>query len=106
VIGYTKSPGSLSLLVLGPLFKNLISVSESDHTVQHLKLDDANPARARTANLSYSDYEDKQGVRFATKRTISVSEKKKLDIRLDFKQYAFNEPVEFPFNIPKNFKGR
>jgi hypothetical protein len=106
VIGYTKSPGSISLLVLGKLFKNLISVSEADNTVQHIKLDDANPARARTADLSYAGYEDKDGFRFATKRTISVSEKKKLDIRLDFKQYAFNQPVEFPFAIPKNFGAR
>lgn len=103
VIGYTRSPGSLSVLVLGKLFKNLISVSESDGTVQHSKLDDANPMRARTADLSYAGYENKQGVRFATKRAISVSEKKRLDIRLDFKQYNFNEPVSFPFSIPKNF---
>jgi hypothetical protein len=104
VIGYTKSPGNISLLLLGKLFKNLITVSASDTTVQHIKLDDANPARARTADLSYADYERKKEVPFATKRVISVSEKKKLDIRLDFKQYDFNEPVSFPFSIPKNFE--
>jgi hypothetical protein len=103
VIGYAKSPGAISLLVLGKLFKNLISVNESDKAVQHIKLDDANTVRNRTADLSYTDYENKKGVRFATKRIISVSEKKKLDIRLDFKQYDFNEPVSFPFSIPKNF---
>lgn len=106
VIGYNRSAGSISLLVLGKLFKNLISIDESTQTVQHIKLDDANPARNRTADLSYSDYETKGGARFATKRSISVSEKKKLDIRLDFKQYNFNEPVEFPFSIPKNFGSR
>jgi outer membrane lipoprotein-sorting protein len=42
-------------------------------------------------------------VHFATKRRISIAEKKKLDIRLDFKQYAFNETVSFPFSIPKNY---
>ena len=103
VIGYTRSSGTISLLVLGKLFKNLISVNESDHTVQHIKLDDVNPARSRTAALSYADYATKNGVRFATKRTISVTEKKKLDIRLDFKQYDFNEALSYPFTIPKNF---
>lgn len=103
VIGYTKSNGTISLLLLGKLFKNLITINEAGKTVQHIKLDDANPARARTADLSYSDYETKKGVPFATKRVISVSEKKKLDIRLDFKQYDFNEPVQLPFAIPKNF---
>jgi hypothetical protein len=104
VIGYTRSPGTISLLVLGKLFKNLITLNESDTTIQHIKLDDVNPARARTADLSYAGYETKNGVPFATKRIISVSEKKKLDIRLDFKQYDFNEPVSFPFSIPKNFQ--
>lgn len=104
VIGYNQSAGTISLLVLGNLFKNLISVAEEDKTVQHIKLDDVNAARSRTADLSYAGYESKKGVRFATKRTISVSEKKKLDIRLDFKQYDFNQPVAFPFSIPKNFE--
>jgi len=106
VIGYTKSPGAVSLLLLGELFKNLITLNAADRTLQHIKLDDANPVRARTADLSYSDYENKKGVPFATKRTITVSEKKKLDIKLDFKQYDFNEPVSFPFTIPKNFGTR
>lgn len=104
VVGYTQSPGSISLLVIGKLFKNLISISTADNTLQHSKLDDVNAARSRTADLSYSDYEAGKGARFSTKRAISVSEKKKLDIRLDFKQYDFNQPVSFPFSIPKNFE--
>lgn len=103
IVSYTQSAGTITLLTLGKLFKNLISVAESDKTVQHIKLDDANPARSRTADLSYSDYQNGNGVPFATKRTISVSEKKKLDINLDFKQYDFNESVSFPFSVPKNF---
>jgi hypothetical protein len=74
--------------------------------VQHIKLDDANPPAPARRICPYAEYQNRSGVRFATKRVISVSEKKKLDIRLDFKQYAFNEPVEFPFAIPKNFSAR
>ena len=102
VVSYTQSPGTISILAIGKLFKNLISLSAADNTLQHSKLDEVNAARSRTADLSYSDYEAGKGVRFATKRAISVSEKKKLDIRLDFKQYDFNQPVSFPFSIPKN----
>lgn len=103
LIGYNRSAGTISLTVLGKLFKNLISVAESNYALQHIKLDDTNPARSRTADLSYADYETKNSVLFATKRAIAVSEKKKLDIRLDFKQYDFNQAVQFPFSIPKNF---
>ena len=104
VVSYSQAAGTISLLMIGELFKNLITIAESDKTVQHIKLDDVNAARNRTADLSYSDYEAKNGVPFSTKRTITVSEKKKLDIRLDFKQYDFNEPVSFPFSVPKNFE--
>lgn len=106
VVSYKQTPGTVSLLVIGQLFKNLISLSAADYTLQHSKLDDVNPARSRTADLSYTDYETKKGLPFSTKRGISISEKKKLDIRLDFKQYDFNQPVSFPFSIPKNFEGR
>lgn len=68
------------------------------------KLDDLDELRNRTCHLSYSDYEDKKGVSFATKRQVSVAEKKKIDIKLDFKQYDFNETLSFPFPIPKNYK--
>jgi hypothetical protein len=67
------------------------------------KLDDVNVSRNRTANLSYSGYENRNGLLFSTRRSISVSEKKKLDIQLDFKQYDFNGEVSFPFSVPKNF---
>src|SRR5207245_11221170 len=104
VVSYKQSPGIISILVAGKLFKNLISLNTGDHTLQHSKLDDVNPARSRTADLSYSDYENKKGPLFSTKRALSISEKKKLDIRLDFKQYDFNGEVSFPFSIPKNFE--
>ena len=30
--------------------------------------------------------------------------KKKLDIKLDFKQYDFNEKLSLSFNVPKNYE--
>jgi len=43
-------------------------------------------------------------VLFSTYRKIAVAEKARLDIELTFKQYSFNEPLNFPFSIPKNYK--
>jgi hypothetical protein len=103
VIGYSQSGGVVSLLMLGKLFKNLMSMNASDSTLMQSKLDDVNVSRNRTANLSYSGYENRNGLLFSTRRSISVSEKKKLDIQLDFKQYDFNGEVSFPFSVPKNF---
>ena len=72
----------------------------------HSKLDDVDIARSRTADLSYDDYENKKGRPFSSKRRITVAEKNKLDISLNFKQYDFDEEVNFPFSIPKNYKQR
>lgn len=104
IIRYTTGGGFINLLSLGEYFKNLLTVAEADKSIVHSKLDDANATRNRTANLSYSNYDTKKGPLFPAKRQIVVSEKGRLEIDLDFKNYSFNEPVEFPFSIPKNYK--
>jgi hypothetical protein len=60
--------------------------------------------RNRTCYLNYADYDNKKGVNFSTTRNISVTEKTKLEVKLNFKQYEFNETLSFPFSIPKNYK--
>lgn len=104
VVSYSRANNSIALLSVGRWFKNLLTVDDGAKTLQRSKLDDVDITRNRTADLTYSDYENKAGVPFATKRNITIAEKKKLDIKLDFKQYAFNEEVSFPFSIPKNYK--
>jgi hypothetical protein len=103
VVSYSLSNNQISLLSLGELFKNLITVDANDKTLLHSKLDDVNPGRNRTADLTYSDYESKRGKPFSTKRRIVVAEKNRLDVKLDFKQYDFDQEVSFPFSIPKNY---
>lgn len=104
IIRYSTAGGVINILSLGEYFKNLVTLNEGDKLIVLSKLDDANPLRSRTAYLSYTGYEDKKGPLFATKRHIVVSEKGRLEIELDFKNYSFNEPVDFPFSIPKNYK--
>lgn len=104
IVRYTTGNGVVNLLSLGRFFKNLLTVSEKNKAILHSKLDDTNPMHSRTADLSYGDYESKKGPLFPTERQIVVSEKGRLEIKLDFKNYNFNEPVEFPFNVPKNYK--
>lgn len=104
VVSYQRTAGAISLISIGEYFKNLLTVNENDKLVQRSKLDDADASRNRTAELTYSDYQNGKGINFATKRSISIAEKKKLDIRLDFKNYELNGEVSFPFSVPKNFK--
>jgi Domain of unknown function (DUF4292) len=104
IISYMQSDNTVTLLSLGDFFKNLFTVDKTGKLTQSSKLDDLDELRNRTCYLAYSDYENKKGVNFSTKRRITVTEAKKLDIKLDFKQYDFNEMLSFPFSVPKNYK--
>jgi|SRR5215203_656600 len=103
VVTFSSNSNTLTLLSIGQLFKNLLTLDASNASLIHSKLDDINIARNRTADLSYSDYETKKGFLFSTKRRILVTEKTRLDIKLDFKQYELNQGVSFPFSVPKNY---
>lgn len=104
IVSYSKAENTISLLSNGEYFKNLLTVSLAEKLVQISKLDDMDELKNRTCYLTYDDYENKKGVSFSAKRGISVAEKKKLDIKLNFRQYDFNETLSFPFSIPKNYK--
>jgi hypothetical protein len=104
IVFYRKDEKGISLLGEGKLFRNYITLNKEDYSIKHSKLDDVDRLRARSCDLTYGDYEKKDGVLFSTYRKIAVAEKARLDIELNFKQYSFNEPLNFPFSIPKNYK--
>ncbi|HEX5652471.1 MAG TPA: DUF4292 domain-containing protein [Chitinophagaceae bacterium] len=104
VVSYARTEDAITLLSIGEFFKNLFTLEASSRSARSSKLDDLDELRNRTCYLSYGEYENKKGVNFSTKRHISVTEKKKLDIKLDYKQYDFNETLNFPFSVPKNYR--
>jgi hypothetical protein len=89
---------------VGDIFKNLLTISTDNYLLLNSKLDDVDAMRNRTCYVAYSDYDTKNGISFASSRELSISEKSKLDVNMNFKQYTFNEDIAFPFNIPKNYK--
>lgn len=104
MVSYSNDNNTIALLSIGKTFKNLITINGNSNVLVHSKLDDIDIARSRTADLNYDDYENKKGRSFSSKRRITVAEKNKLDISLNFKQYEFNDDVNFPFSIPKNYQ--
>ena len=104
MVSYSNDNNTIALLSIGKTFKNLITINGNSNVLVHSKLDDIDIARSRTADLNYDDYENKKGRSFSSKRRITVAEKYKLDISLNFKQYDFNADVNFPFSIPKNYQ--
>jgi len=105
IVAYKKTENRILISTVGEHFKNLLTLSASNnYLIERSKLDDINLAFNRTGDLTYYEYENKGGVFFSTFREITVAEKTKVDITLNFKQYDFNNDLTFPFNIPKNYK--
>jgi hypothetical protein len=103
VVSYKKNEQSVTLMNIGQYFKHLLTINSSNYTLEQSKLDDIDPLRNRTCFISYSGYEKWKNLSFATRRRISVSEKSKLDIDMDIRQFSFNEPLTYPFSIPKKY---
>lgn len=103
ILSYKKTEAGITILSVGQFFKNLLTVSSDNYYLLNSKLDDVDALRNRTCYIAYSNY-SRTTPAFATLRSISVSEKTKLDVDMDFKQYSFNDVVSFPFSVPKNYK--
>jgi Domain of unknown function (DUF4292) len=104
IVSYKKDGNSTTFLSIGKFFKHLITLENGSYHVVHSKLDDISPSSNRTSDLTYGDYQEKDGRIFATSRSLTVAEKSKIDVNMDFKQFAFNETLDFPFSVPKNYK--
>lgn len=106
IVSYKETGSDLMVLMTGNIFKHLITLNVPDFRIKHSKLDDADVVRNRTCDITYDEYKLIEGRMFSTKRRITIAEKSKLDINLEFKQVNFEQALEFPFNIPKNFRRR
>lgn len=104
VISYKLTENRILLSTVGKYFKNLLTLSAANNLVERSKLDDVDVLLNRTGDLSYGAYENKSGLNFSTYREITVAEKTKVDIKLNFKQYDFNTELSYPFAVPKNYK--
>jgi hypothetical protein len=103
ILYYKKELQGLSILSVGPVFRNYLTLN-SDMSMKHSKLDDVDPLKARYCDITYGQYEKVDTALFSTYRKVTVAEKARLDVELNFNKYSFNENLDFPFSIPKNYK--
>lgn len=100
---YRKLEQNILISIVTKEFKNLFTMQVSDHLMTHSKLDDLDVNRNRTADITYEEYQNIDSMLFSTVRHITVSEKNKLDIKLQFKQIEFNKELSVHLTIPKNY---
>lgn len=104
LVSYKNSNTQLLVVMVGELFKHLINLDKNDNRVLYSKLDDVDVQRNRTCDITFGGYQPLGAYMFATNRKISMAEKAKLDIYLDFKEFTLNDPLKYNFELPKNYK--
>ncbi len=104
VVSYKAGANQLTVMMVGEVFKHLVTLSNGDYKVMHSKLDDVDIQRNRTGDIIFGTYQPMGPYQFATYRSISIAEKSKLNIYLDFKEFALNEPLKYNFDVPKKLK--
>ncbi len=104
IVSYKNEGNSISALCIGEYFKHLLNLDTIANTIGYSKIDDVDVTKNRTCFIGYSNYTPAQGTTFSTIREITVTEKKSLNVKLDYKQFVFEETLSFPFSIPKNYK--
>src|SRR5450432_382670 len=104
ILYYHKENQGISILSVGKVFRNYLTLNNNDLSLKHSKMDDVDPLKARSCDITYGEYEKVDTVLFSTYRKIVVAEKARLDVELNFNKYSFTDNLEFPFSIPKNYK--
>ena len=103
ILYYRKDIQGISILSIGSVFRNSLTLN-SDYSLKHSKMDDVDPLKTRSCDITYGQYEKKDTILFSTYRQIAVAETTRLDVEMSFNKYSFNDNLEFPFSIPKNYK--
>jgi hypothetical protein len=104
IVSFKQVESQMQIQSVGKLFKHFLTIDTTNNQILHSKLDDVDVNRNRTADITFGDYDVNNGKTFSKDRQITVTEKSKLDIHFDVKQYDFDQPQSFPFNVPKNYK--
>lgn len=95
---------SMLLEYLHDGFRHLLTYDTVGPVLRTNRLDEIDPQRHRNAILSFDQYQEKSGRNFPNLRRMTLTDKEKTDITLDFRQVDFDIPVAFPFSVPRNYK--
>ena len=106
IASYKKDNNKLQISLAGQLFKNLLSLSEDNSKVLHLKLDDVDINKHRTCDITYYNHTPALENQFPLNRDISISSQSMLAIHIEVKEFTFNEPLKYSFTMPSIGKKR
>lgn len=102
-ISYKWKETDLQISTLGKMLKAMAVLSKSNHFV-YVKLDDLNPNSNRTCDVRWDNFVENAGRAFPTYRELVVGGQTNLTLKMDYKEFNFDEPLKYTFVIPKSGK--
>ncbi len=104
IISFETKANNITAVSKGEFFKHSLTIDSVNNQIVQSKLDDIEETRSRTCFIYFNGYTMQQGRNFSTQRDITVTEKTSVNVKMDFKQWSFDESQSYPFNIPKTYK--
>lgn len=104
LVSYKQNNNRFELGMVGDLFKNLIVLNQEHTKILEVKLDDIDIAQHRTCAISYSNHIAVNQFQFPMNRELIVSAQSRLEVRMEVKEFDFNDPLKYTFSIPKTVK--
>lgn len=99
----TDFGGTWTLQVEDTLMTQELGFNKSDSTIRSLQMKTKD--NVLHGMIKFGSYELTNGRKFSTGRAVSISNAgEPHDIDMNFNKAEFDQPVDFPFSIPKNFK--
>jgi hypothetical protein len=99
---YATKPNQFLLAGKAGQLRHVLLLNK-DYLPEKSTIDDVNPALNRRVDVTYKDYELKNGIFFSKLRELLITYKERMDIQLRFKEYLFDQPLTYPFTVPKKF---
>lgn len=100
---YFPGPGTIAVLLTRETLRNLLTLSTDNYLMMSARIDEPEVKNGRGCTIIHSDYQQKSGRYFPMFRSLTFTGNIKRDVKMDFKQFGFNEPLSFPFSIPPGY---
>ncbi len=105
IIGYKYQNNELNIVSYSTHFKELLTIDTTLHKATFSKLEDIDPLKSRTCQITYNQYEKIGDRLVAMLRDIVVSEKNTSNLKMQIKNISFDiDDLNFSIKIPKKYK--
>ena len=102
-LDYQFKKDSITVTATSELLKSIYSFTKSNFLLGQSNFETANDPEVTSANIFYNNYDSVNNINFSASRDIAISGSSPANLRVNFKEYNFNQPQTFLFRISKNY---